>query len=353
MKEHESLLTLRKKGAEIAHAGSSSYRYGLGISTQFDLDIRAIPKQTSYTIDIEGDARVEDVAHLPEIPITNHLQGICHAIRNAQTKIVIPDNKTATITISLTGKLASGLVLIQAGSKSNVTIVENIEGSATFRGSIVHINAKEGSSVQYATVQKLQTGKYYQQHHALAENGARVEWLDIAVGSELMKSDTTTNLAGDGSQTRVYTAAFGSDEQVFDFSTLCNHLGKNTTSFMQAHGVLKDKARHLQNNNGKIGKHATGASSHQTAQDVFLNEGPKALPIPKLEIDNNDVAATHSASVGKIDKEKLFYIQSRGLSEREAQHMYVEGLFTPFVEKLPGSMRENTLLLLMEKMPRD
>jgi len=54
-----------------------------------------------------------------------------------------------------------------------------------------------------------------------------------------------------------------------------------------------------------------------------------------MNVQNDDVAISHEASVSKIDEERLFYLQSRGLSEERAKQMIVQGFIEPFAKQLP------------------
>ena len=84
----------------------------------------------------------------------------------------------------------------------------------------------------------------------------------------------------------------------------------------------------------KIMKNAANSAGHQKANILLLSDSAKASPIPKLEIDNYDVKASHEASVGRLDSEKLFYMLSRGLEMKEAMKLVVEGFFEPLLRQI-------------------
>jgi hypothetical protein len=90
-------------------------------------------------------------------------------------------------------------------------------------------------------------------------------------------------------------------------------------------GVLRDSAFARVDALAKIAKNAPKSDSYVSAHILLLDKGAKAIATPDLEILNNDVVAGHSASVGQIDEEQLFYLMSRGLTEDEAKALIVEG----------------------------
>jgi Fe-S cluster assembly protein SufB/Fe-S cluster assembly protein SufD len=68
---------------------------------------------------------------------------------------------------------------------------------------------------------------------------------------------------------------------------------------------------------------------------MILSKDALADAIPGLEIETNEVKATHSASVAQINEEEIFYLTSRGLSEDEAKKLIIVGFFEPIVERIP------------------
>lgn len=79
----------------------------------------------------------------------------------------------------------------------------------------------------------------------------------------------------------------------------------------------------------RVEEGAKNAEGHLAYKALLLSPGARAKPIPRLEILTKEVAsAGHAASVGKIEEDQLFYLQSRGLSRREAMRLIVEGFLT-------------------------
>ncbi|HIG97989.1 TPA: hypothetical protein HA231_01015 [Candidatus Woesearchaeota archaeon] len=95
---------------------------------------------------------------------------------------------------------------------------------------------------------------------------------------------------------------------------------------------------------------AANSEGHQKTNILLLSDTARASPIPKLEIDNYDVKASHEASVGQLDREKLFYLMSRGLGEREASILAVEGFFDPLLKGLPADLAEDIRKAVHEKL---
>jgi len=110
-----------------------------------------------------------------------------------------------------------------------------------------------------------------------------------------------------------------------DISSTILHAAKSTESTLTAKGIVNDNAVATLNSLARILHEAQGSKSSLSTHAMLLNPGAKAIVNPDFEILNNDVVASHSASVGEMDDEKLFYLMSRGLNRDNAKQLLVEG----------------------------
>ncbi len=268
--------------------------------------------------------------------------------------IVIPKN-TDLGTIKITGKGGLLHISITAEEGSKATIIEEISGdSGDDRKETVEIIAKENSEIRFAAVQQLGECKNNVVRKAIVQKNANVEWLDIATGSSATKSETTSLLEGNGAKSRMFTVFFGNKKQEFDFANRCIHTGRNTESRILGSGALKGSSKATLGSFSKIGKKARNSSAHQKIRIMLMNEGTEALPVPELEIGNNEVSATHEAAVGRIDDEKVFYLTSRGIREKEARKTIIKGFFEQFAGRIDvPELREKIREIITERIEND
>jgi Fe-S cluster assembly protein SufD len=83
-----------------------------------------------------------------------------------------------------------------------------------------------------------------------------------------------------------------------------------------------------------VGRGAWDTNSYQRENTLMLSDDSEADASPKLIIHNHDTEASHSATVGQVDKEDLFYMTSRGIPPLTARNMLVEGFFVPVLEEI-------------------
>ena len=123
--------------------------------------------------------------------------------------------------------------------------------------------------------------------------------------------------------------------QHFDHRSIQDHLGSLTTSDLLYKGVLKGQSRTIYSGTVIIQKGAHKCNAYQTNRNILLSEDAKADSIPNLEILSNDpVRCGHAASVGPVDEDTLFYVQSRGIPFEEAQKLVVFGFLQEVLDRV-------------------
>ena len=103
---------------------------------------------------------------------------------------------------------------------------------------------------------------------------------------------------------------------------------------MLTKGALSDKSKSFYKGLIKIKQNASNSNGYQKQDAILLSQDAESNSIPKLEIDNNEVRCTHGSSVSQIDDEKMFYVMSRGLDEKEAKITLVKGFLREVIDKV-------------------
>lgn len=171
----------------------------------------------------------------------------------------------------------------------------------------------------------------YQNNVSIARN-SDIKSAYVELGENQINSDVTYDLNGEESRALIRLAAVSKKEEKKHYKVSLNHYQKNTYGNMDNYGFVQDKASLVIDGYGRITKGNKGASTHQTNKIIVFDEGCKAQANPYLYIDEYDVKASHGASVGKINEDHLYYLQSRGLSKKEAMHLVTLGYFIPVLE---------------------
>jgi len=171
------------------------------------------------------------------------------------------------------------------------------------------------------------------------------------VGSHLTKNFSDLDLVGEGSSGRMSGFYFTDKNQHLDHDTQQNHLAPHTTSDLLFKGALLDESRSVWQGMIYVAPGAMKTDGYQANRNLVLGAKARADSIPGLEILADDVRCTHGATVGKIDQEQIFYLLSRGIPEKEAERLIVEGFFDPIMQRIPfEGVRQRFQRAIHEKM---
>ena len=156
-----------------------------------------------------------------------------------------------------------------------------------------------------------------------------------ALGGGYARSRVDCTLAGRGATGDIAAMYFGEHDQVMDFRTFQNHVAADTNSNLLFVGAVEDRARSIYSGLIRVGPDARGTDAQQTNRILKLSEDVWADSVPNLEIENNDVRCAHASSVGPIDEDHRFYLESRGVPPVVAERLIVEGFFKEVRKRLP------------------
>lgn len=183
------------------------------------------------------------------------------------------------------------------------------------------------------------------------DRDSHVDWIFGALGSKLTKSFSNLTLAGQGANGKMSGFYFSNGKQHLDHDTQQNHLAPNTTSDLLFKGALLGESRSVWQGMIYVDPKAPKTDGYQANRNLVLSEKARADSIPGLEILTDDVRCTHGATVGKIDQDLVFYLQSRGLARKDAEKLIVEGFFDPIMQRIPfETVRQRFQKAIEEKM---
>jgi Fe-S cluster assembly protein SufD len=276
-------------------------------------------------------------------PTENYLTALSTALFSTGTVVYVPDGVDAedvTVRTRMNSRSLFNYTLVIAGESSSVTILErqttgeDVDGERYYSG-LVEIDAGENSTVQYGSLQNVDQETYtYSLKRGHADTYGTIDWIEGNIGSRLTKSSVETRLLGDGAESQIIGAFFGHDDQHFDVASRVWHEAEHTTADLVTRGVLDDEARSVYEGVQDVGSEAWSTNSYQRENTLMLSDESEADASPKLIINNHDTEASHSATVGQVDQQDLFYMTSRGVSPRAARNMLVEGFFVPVLDEI-------------------
>jgi Fe-S cluster assembly protein SufD len=250
---------------------------------------------------------------------------------------------TVSITREITesGIVAYPRLVIDAQDDSEITVVERFTSADDIESLIVpvlEIRAAQAARVTYLAVNEL-GAKTWQIGHQLAvgERDSTIKVFTVALGGDYARVRAEVKLVGQGASAQQTALYFADGTQMHDFRTLQVHEAPRTHSDLLFKGAVKDTAKSVYTGLIKIGENATKSEAFQTNRNLTLSHGAWAESVPNLEIETNDVKCSHASTVGPIDENQRFYLESRGVPPEAAERLVVFGFFEDVIERMPKS----------------
>jgi Fe-S cluster assembly protein SufD len=266
------------------------------------------------------------------------------AFRTAGTFLYVPDGLEIELPLqTLTYLDADGAAvfphtLIVVGTNASVTFIDRYVSpdlTRAFSDAVTEIVVGDGARVRYASIQDWGKGvTHLGVQRAHVGRDADIRTLALGFGADLSRAEAETVLAEPGGFSEMLGVFFADGEQHFDHRTLQDHVAPNCQSDLLYKGALRDYSRAVYSGWVHVRPTAQKTNAMQTSRNIVLSEHAKADAIPNLEIEANDVRCGHAASVGPVDEETIFYLQSRGITREDAERLIVSGFFQEVLDRV-------------------
>lgn len=285
---------------------------------------------------------------------TDRLAALGFATLNRGYRLTIPDNLAEPVRVqdltvlSRPHEALSIRKSVRAGADTQLLFSEETyssENGAEFQrlyGSSVDLDLGPRSKAVFLTVHApdARTISLYSRNATL-DQSSRLAWIWSGFGGFRTKARNLTTLLGQGSALEDLQTFYGSEDQAYDSSVGITHVGTDTNGRSITRGVFRDQARGMSRGLVRIEHEARRTVSLLSEHAMLLSRGARSDTIPILEILCRDVKATHSSSVAPVDPERIFYLESRGITEDDAIRMIGEGFLSYVLDRAPiGGLRE-------------
>ena len=244
------------------------------------------------------------------------------------------------------------LIVVEAGAEA--TVVEqylsadhDLDG---YFNPVTEIFVGEDAKLEYLCVQDISDRSWIlgSQRARVGRDGA-LHWVGLGLGSGAGKLRMETDLQGRGADGRVTGAYVGHGRQHLDYDTTQEHAAPDTTSDLAFRGILRERSTAVWSGMIRVEPEAQRTDAFQENRNLLLSDGAHADAIPGLEIEANDVRCTHAATIGRIDPDQLFYLQTRGITREEAERVLVGGFLGVVAERLEGSALHDAVAAALER----
>ncbi|MGA3021652.1 MAG: SufD family Fe-S cluster assembly protein [Thermoplasmata archaeon] len=312
--------------------------------------VRAIPLSEIWG---SGKTQVEAFLRGTEEP-ADRLSALATALLNRGYRLEIPDHFPQPVRVQelcLLSRPKEALSVrraIRVGAGAQLLATEEVystespaDGQRLYASS-TDLDLADYAKTVFLTVHApdLRTVSVYRRT-ATTGTESRIGWMWNGLGGYRMKMRNHTRLTGRGSVAEDFQTFYGAKDQSYDSSFDLTHIATDTHGTSVTRGVFTDQARGMSRGLVRIEPDARKTVALISEHAMLLSRGARSDTIPILEILCRDVKATHSTSVAPVDPEKVFYLESRGISESDAVRMIGEGFLANVYDRAPvAGLRE-------------
>jgi len=217
---------------------------------------------------------------------------------------------------------------------------------------LTRVLAENCADVNIVEIQRLNAqSTNFSDFSAVLANGASCCHTRIVLGAKESYAGSHVKLEGDRSILKSDVFYLGSDQQKLDFNYISRHLGQHTESELNCSGVLLDNCDKIFRCTIDFVKGAANSSGSENENTLLLSANARNRTAPLILCGEENVRGSHSASVGKPDEAKLYYMQSKGFSEADAIAMIAVSMMSPSLKNIPGeNLRKNLLSTVESKI---
>ena len=167
------------------------------------------------------------------------------------------------------------------------------------------------------------------------EAGTKLTFVYLGLMGWTGQKRITFEFKGPGSELTFLGFIVGKNDNIFQFETVSQHRSQQTKAHFFLKAAMFEHSLVDYKGNLNIQKNAQLTDTYLAHHTLLLSDHARARTIPALEIEADDVKAGHAATIGKVDNDMLFYLQSRGIDKKEAEQLLIAGFFEEQLRMIP------------------
>lgn len=254
------------------------------------------------------------------------------------TKLDRPLQSYFRIDTESLGQFERTIIIVDEGAE--LSYIEGCTARSYSKNSlhagVVEIFVGKNAKCRYSTIQNWSTDVYnLVTKRAIVESHGQMEWIDGNIGSKVTMKYPSCILKGDYAIGNSISIAYAKENQFLDAGAKMIHIGSHTKSNIVSKSIASCGGVANYRGTTRITKKASHSKACIKCDTILLDAISKSDTYPKNMVENNTSNLEHEATVSKVSAEKLFYLQTKGLSEDEAKELLIMGFIEDFKKELP------------------
>ena len=258
--------------------------------------------------------------------------------------IDVPDGVTVESPVLVVHWSAGGAAfprtVVRVGKGARVSVFEVYAGATGSDRALVvpvtELAASAEASISYVSLQVLGPAAWsIARLAARGDAGSSLRTFTVGLGGAYARVRADVSVDGRDARSEILSAYLGDGTQVHDIRTLQDHAAPKTNSELLCQGAVAGRSRSVYSGLIRVHRGAVRSDARQTNHNLVLDEGAHADSVPNLDILENDVKCSHASTVGPIDEDQRYYIESRGVAPEVAEGLIVRGFFDAIIDRGP------------------
>ncbi len=244
--------------------------------------------------------------------------------------------------------------LIVAEDQAQVAVIEDYASvggeSVVFSNAVTELVAGESTVAQHYLIEREHLKAWNASTLRIQQGrSANVASHSLLLGGGLVRNNVHPVLAGEGGECLINGLYLGTGTQHLDNYMHVEHAAPHCGSRQFYNGILDGRSHGVFHGRIVVHKAAQKTDAKQTNRNLLLSDDAQIDTKPQLEIYADDVKCTHGATIGQIEENALFYLQSRGISEREAKKLLLMAFAEECVERMHSSVARDHIQHLVSE----
>ncbi len=274
---------------------------------------------------------------------------------NSQIAINVKENDNIKVTYDFDDdnlQLVNQIDIYATGNANIIIEYKSSTNKECFHNGVIKVFAKENAKLNITVINLLNSNsEHFEAMENILEDNSDLNYTIIDIGGKNSIQNYYSNIIGKSAKNDLKTIYLGSENQIKDINYIAELRGQKSFVDIDVQGALKENAK--KNFKGTIDfkKGCKKAKGNENEFCMLLSEKAKSLALPMLLCTEDDVEGNHSTASGKVDKEQLFYIMTRGLSYKEAVKLIVRANFNKTIERiLDEEVKQNIIKEIDERL---
>lgn len=271
-------------------------------------------------------------------------KNIIHDLYDVNTNtLTLKDIKEKTMHITFDNYIPENINIVVINS--NVTLIENYIGKVAACNFTIEVD--ENSRLNRFSI--LVDNNANLKVNRTINNKGYYESMQIDLNDYNTDSIENVNLLNSEAIGSIIDGIYAINKANKKYQTNLNHYEANCNSKAQIFAINNDFAHVSIYTDAYIKNGATRSITNQEGRIINLSQTCSGIVLPNLHIDENDVEASHSCSVGSLNQDHMYYLQTRGLSESQARSILIKGYFNPIIKNIENQEIVEEILKVLEQ----